>query len=216
MIKPYYETTRGKLYNCDCLDILPEIEQVDLVLTEPPYGVGMDKGCGTGVCKTSIKKYTDNWDSKRPDKEVFNFITKNNCIIFGGQFFCDLLEPNDKWIVWDKKDDISFTNFYSDCEMAYTNLKGKTIKYTVIQQGFIAKEKERFHPTQKPVILFNMILQDHSKENDLILDPFLGSGTTAVACEDLNRRWIGIEKEEKYCELASKRIEQFNAQGKLF
>ena len=74
----------------------------------------------------------------------------------------------------------------------------------------------RFHPTQKPVGLFMQILRKYSPEGEIILDPFLGSGTTAIACERLKRRWIGIEIEEKYCEIAAKRIEQERKQRKLF
>ena len=90
-------------------------------------------------------------------------------------------------------------------------------KYTVINYGFITEQVEkRIHPTQKPLLLFISILDDFSKEGDIILDPFFGSGTTAVACERLNRHWVGIEIEEKYCEIAVKRIEKERQQLKLW
>ncbi len=122
---------------------------------------------------------------------------------------------NGHWIIWDKKGDIQFDNPFGDCEMAWTNIDRKSVKkYTVIQQGFVAKERERFHPTQKPVELFSYILRDYTKEGDLIFDPYLGSGTTAVACKELNRNYIGIEISQKYCDIAEKRIKSIS--NKLF
>lgn len=107
-------------------------------------------------------------------------------------------------------------SIFSECELAYTNIKGKTVKkYVVIQQGFIAEEKERFHPTQKPVKLFEMILEDFTEKDDLILDCFSGSGTLALAAEQLNRKWYCIEREKKYCEITKKRIKR-GTQQKLF
>ena len=204
----------NKVHCADCLDFIKELpdKSIDLVLTDPPYGINADKGVGGfGSSSHTAKKYEDNWDSKTPSQEVFNELLRigKNVIIFGGNFFTNLLPVNGHWIVWDKKGDIQFDNPFGDCELAYTNLDKKSVKkYTVIQQGFVSKEKQRFHPTQKPVELFSKILLDYSQENDLILDPFLGSGTTAVACQELHRRFIGIEISEKYCEIARERLKQ--------
>lgn len=222
-IKPYYSTSRGDLYNADCLDVLPLIpdKAVDLVLTDPPYGIGRDKGnvgfVGFGGFGEPIKRreYTDEWDTNRPPKEVFNALLKYTCLIFGGNYFTDLLPMGGHWVVWDKRNTMPT---FSDCELVWTNLPRNSVKkYEFMVNGCMTQDKDdRVHPTQKPVQLFKRILIDYSKENNLILDPFSGSGTTAVACEDLNRRWICIEKEEKYCDLSAKRIEQFLSQGKLF
>ena len=111
--------------------------------------------------------------------------------------------------MWDKKGDIVFDNPFGDCELAWTNVDRKSVKkYKVIQQGFIAEERDRYHPTQKPVKLFGQILQDYTEENDLIFDPFMGSWTTARACMDLGRNFIGAELSEEYCEIGRNRLKQ--------
>jgi len=191
------------------------------VLTDPPYGIKMDKGFsgkvgfrGKGAPIERIK-YTDSWDESRPDKKYFESILKlsSNAIIFGGNFFADLLPVGKHWIVWDKKNTMPT---FGDCELAWTNIKRNSVKIITIQyNGLIGKEQERFHPTQKPVQLFINILNLYSSISSLILDPFAGSGTTGVACEDLGRRYILIEKEEKYCEIAARRIEAATKQIKL-
>lgn len=217
---PYFETELGKLYHGDCVEILPELKPVDLVLTDPPYGIDADRGVGGfGIRPDIAKKYNAVWDNRRPTKKTFNAILKSGriVILFGGNFFADILPPSTHWIVWDKTGGIKFKNTYSDCELAWTNSGKKSVKkYIVIQQGFVAAEKTRYHPTQKPVSLFMMILKDYLLASGNVFDPFLGSGTTAIACERLNRRWIGIEISEEYCEIAAKRIERETQQMKLF
>ena len=211
----YFETANGVLYHGDCLEILPllEAESIDLVLTDPPYGINADKGrSGFGIKEGKI--YKGNWDSKIPDKKIFDIILKYKCIIFGGNYFTEYLKPTNSWIIWDKIGEYKFKNPFSHCEMAWTNYSFATKKYTVIQQGFISEEKERFHPTQKPIILFCNILNDIKCIK--ILDPFFGSGTTGIACEKLNRKWIGIEISEDYCKIAKKRILAEYNQIKMF
>jgi DNA modification methylase len=184
---------------------------VDLVLTDPPYGIGADKGVGGFGSSKTDNHYKDNWDNKTPDKEVFDEILRvgKSVIIFGGQFFADKLPTNGHWIVWDKKGNIVFENPFGDCELAWTNLDKKSVKkYVCIQQGFVSEERDRFHPTQKPVKLFGNIIKDYCPEGGVVLDCFMGSGTTALACKNLNRNFIGIEISEKYCEIAKQRLRQ--------
>jgi site-specific DNA-methyltransferase (adenine-specific) len=177
----------------------------------PPYGIGADKGVGGFGSSKTDQHYEDDWDSNTPTKELFDELLRvsKNAIIFGGNFFTDKLPVNGHWIVWDKKGDIQFDNPFGDCELAWTNVAKKSVKkYVVIQQGFVSKEKVRWHPTQKPVELFGQILAAYSGEDFIILDPFLGSGTTAVAAKQLGRKFIGIELSEKYCEIARQRLSQ--------
>jgi len=204
----------------DCLEVMKGIpdKSVDLVLTDPPYGIGAGKGVGGFGSSKSDNHYLDNWDDERPSAVYFKEILRisKTAIIFGGNFFTDLLPVNGCWIVWDKVGDISFDNPYGDSELAWTNLPQKSVrKYIVIQQGFISVERERFHPTQKPVRLFKNILCDYSVNTDIILDPFFGSGTTGVAAKLLGRQFIGIEISEKYCEIARNRIDQTLVNKKL-
>lgn len=219
MIKPYYETKLGKLYHGDCLDVLPHLDvEVDLVLTDPPYGIKADKGVQEAKCRIAVSNtYEDKWDSETPDKNIFNFLLKNDCIIFGGYFFTHFLPQGNHWLVWDK---LNLMPTFSDCELMYTNIERNSVKkyecrWSGMMQSDMKQKEAHYHPTQKPVKLIKDILKDYSQPNDLILDPFLGSGTTAVAAESLNRRWIGIEKEERYIEIAIQRLES-EVQYELF
>ena len=205
----------------DCLEGMKQMEDnsVDLIVTDPPYGINADKGVGGfGSSSGTAKSYEDNWDNKTPSKEVFNEILRigKKIIIFGGNFFTDKLPVGTHWIVWDKVGNIKFKNPFSDCELAWTNSeKVSTKKYIVIQQGFVSEERKRMHPTQKPVKLFRNIIKDYSEQGDLILDPFIGSGTTAVACKQLGRNFIGFEISKEYCDIANKRLSQKNLMNSL-
>ena len=221
-MKPYFETKLGRLWHGDCLEGMKHIHGVDLVLTDPPYGIKMDKGFegfeGFGGFGEPIarKQYPDSWDSKRPQKECFEFMLRisKNALIFGGNYFADLLPISTHWIVWDK---LNTMPTFGDCELIWTNINRKSVKkYTCQYNGLLGKESVRVHPTQKPVKLIISLLENYSEIKDMILDPFLGSGTTAIACERLNRRWIGIEISEEYCEIAARRIEAETKQLKLF
>ena len=216
-MKLYYETPLGRLWHGNCVDGMSHIRKIDLVLTDPPYWMNVYKGgaMGGGVLAKQSRFDVD-WDNHRPEKTTFDIIKKVSIsqIIFGGNFFADYLGPSSCWIVWDKDNG---NNKFSDCELAWTSFQGAVRKFKWRWQGMIKEAPEvRFHPTQKPVGLFMQILRKYSPEGEIILDPFLGSGTTAIACERLNRKWIGIEIEEKYCEIAAKRIEQERKQLKLF
>lgn len=217
----------GKITCADCLDILKQLPDkcVDLVLTDPPYGIGYDKKAtryngtfqGNGVARRGIYKEC-NWDKKTPEKEVFDEILRisRNAIIFGGNYFANMLPNSKHWIVWDKK-----TNGdWADCELAWTSFGKPVKKYEYLWSGMLQqnmKEKEiRIHPTQKPVGLFMKILQDYSNENDIVLDCFSGSGTTAVACHNLKRRFICIEKDPEYAKASQERLEQAQRQQTLF
>lgn len=185
-------------------------KSVDLVLTDPPYGIGADKGSAAtfGSSQHLVRKYEGNWDSKTPSKEYFDEMLRvgKKVIIFGGNFFTDKLPVNGHWIVWDKKGDIAFDNPFGDCELAYTNINKKSVKkYTAIQQGFISEEKTRFHPTQKPVHLLKKIIEDYS-ESGTIFDPFAGGGSTLVACDQLKRDFIGCEISSEYYKIINERL----------
>lgn len=196
----------------DCLEFMKTLPDkcIDLIVTDPPYGINADKGTvGFGSSETG-KKYSGDWDSKTPNKEVFDEILRisKNAIIFGGNFFTDKLPVNGHWIVWDKKGSIQFDNPFGDCELAWTNINKKSVKkYVVIQQGFVAEERDRFHPTQKPVSLFNRIISDYSENPNVVFDPFMGSGTTALACKELGISYCGTEMMKEYCDVAQERLD---------
>ena len=211
--------TDVKLYLGDCLEVMKSMpdKSVDAVITDPPYGINMDGGTdGFGVSKGRL--YSPRWDNKSPDANLFQtMIGKGkSSFIFGGNYFTDKLPVSTHWLVWDKKGAIQFKNPFSDCELIWTNKSKKvTKKYTVIQQGFIAEEKERFHPTQKPVKLIRQIIEDYTQPGDTILDPFMGSGTTGVACVQTGRNFIGIEIDPTYFAIAERRIAEAQKQPRL-
>ena len=217
----------NKIINADCLDILKQLPDkcVDLVLTDPPYGIGYDKqassvgGTQHGKAATQKRIYKQtNWDNKTPEKEVFDEIVRvsKRQIIFGGNYFANMLSNSKCWLVWDKH----INGEFADCELAWTSFDKPVKKYDYLWNGMLQenmKEKEeRIHPTQKPVGLFMKILQDYSKENDLVLDCFSGSGTTAVACHKLKRRFICIEKDSEYWRASCERLEQERKQLLMF
>lgn len=206
----------NKITQGDCLEIMKQIpdKSIDLIVTDPPYGVKRDKGFGGadgfgGKGKPILRNtYEDNWDNERPAKIYFDEILRisNQAIIFGGNFFADILPQGKHWIFWDK---LQTMPTFGDGELIWTNVQRNSIKkITYEYNGLIGREPDRQHPTQKPQKLLTRIIDEYSKPNDLILDPFLGSGTTAVACKELGRRFIGIEIEEKYVAIARRRLQQ--------
>lgn len=185
-------------------------QSVDLILTDPPYGIKADKGVGGfGSSPDTAKEYNDDWDKTTPNKEVFSEMLRigKKVIIFGGNFFIDKLPFKKSWIVWDKIGLHKFNNPFSDVELAWTNFdRIISKKYTVIQQGFVAEERNRYHPTQKPLKLFRSIINDYTEKNNLVLDCYVGSGTTAVACKQLNRNFICGDISQEYVDIANKRL----------
>lgn len=199
-----------KLMNGDCLELMKEIPDcsVDLVLTDPPYGKKADKGTNGFGCSKN-RKYKPTWDSKTPSKEYFDelFRIGKNIIIFGANYFPQYLKPSNHWIFWDKKGDINFQNPFADGEFIYTTFKKPSKRIVFKQQGFITDSKDkRFHPTQKPTELLELLIKNYSDENAVIFDPFMGSGSTGVACVNTGRDFIGIELDPVYFQTAQERI----------
>jgi site-specific DNA-methyltransferase (adenine-specific) len=143
-------------------------------------------------------------------------ISKNQ-IIFGGNYFIEHLTNSSCWIVWDKD---NAESFFADCELAWTSFNTAVIKFKFRWFGMLQEDmknkEERFHPTQKPVALFKWIIANYSEENNLIFDPFMGSGTTGVACGMLGRKFIGCEISENYYKIAEARIKASYNQTRLF
>ena len=209
----------NRIINADCTDILKQLPDkcVDLVLTDPPYGIGIDgqKQCECSNPKHNRKEHVrKEWDSSIPPKEVFEEMKRvsKNMIIWGVNYFNEFLEQGHKgWIVWDKGQD-GLT--MSDCELAYSTFDSPT---RIFRMNRVELLKDgTIHPTQKPMRLFQRCVAEYSKENDLILDCFSGSGTTAIACHRLKRRFICIEKDKDYYEASVKRLEDERKQLTLF
>ncbi len=209
----------NKVHNIDCLEYMKTVPDnfFDLGLTDPPYGINMDGGNiggnNLGKAKDYIKK---DWDIQPPSKEHFDEIFRicKNVIIFGANHFIDLIPYRSScWIVWDKDNSGNF----ADSELAYTDFKTAVRNYKfrwngMMQQDMANKEK-RHHPTQKPVELFKMILRDYAikKDKQTVFDPFMGSGTTALACKSLGLYYVGCELDEDYYKIINKRLSKVQA-----
>jgi len=195
------------LYLGDCREILPSLPKVDLVLTDPPYGIGF-AAQPTKWQRLDGKKPED-WDDEAPDFISDVLAVGDNSIVWGGNYFS--LPPSRGWLSWFKPDappsmghfELAWTSFDANCKQ--------------LSQSISATNPERVgHPTQKPLRLIEWCLDLAPKNTLTVADPFMGSGTTGVACANMGKTFYGIEREPKYFDIACKRIEQAYAQGRLF
>ena len=179
-----------------------------VVITDPPYGIRADENPVRG----SDRHERIGWDRERPEREIFDEILRHGSaqIIWGGNYFTDFLPPSMRWLVWDKQQD-GFS--LSDCEFAWCS-ENKAARIFRYSRGS-ANQDGKVHPTQKPIALMKWCI-DFFPKAQTILDPFMGSGTTGVAAVQMGRKFIGIEREEKYFQIACKRIEDAQRQGDFF
>lgn len=201
--------------------ILPQLEPVDLILTDPPYGIGADKAAhksggnvvGHGHRRVAKREYDKTeWDDKPPPEWLIGLLLVKSeyQIIYGGNYYS--LPPTSCVLVWDKQTNGNL----ADCELAWTNIPKAVRKIEHLWNGFAREgNEERFnHPTQKPVRVMEWSIS-HAPKSGTICDPFMGSGTTGVAAMNLEKRFIGIERERKYFDIACERISRSQAQGRL-
>ena len=199
---PYYQDEHSTIYCGDCRDILPLLDPVDLVLTDPPYGINTgNRPVGRGGKDWGVQS----WDVEICQDIIDSIIKLKSAIIIWGGNYYDL--PRTRcWLLWDKKQP---TEWYSTAhfEMAWTNLNRNAHAYRKSQvEAHNTMDKK--HPSQKPLELITWCINEVKTGSETILDPFMGSGTTLVAAKNLGRKAIGIELEEKYCEIAVKRLRQ--------
>ncbi len=189
----------------DCMEILPTLPKVDAVITDPPYGLGAKLAGGSWGATKDHKEVLE-WDSAPPQAIVEGLIDLCAvCVIWGGNYFT--LPPSRGWLIWDKANAVPTA---ADCELAWTSVDRNTKRYRAP-----VEPHHSGHPTEKPLGLMAWCLQQMG-EAEIILDPFMGSGTTGVAAIQLGRKFIGIEREPKYFDIAVRRIEQAYAQRPLF
>jgi len=211
-LKPYYEQGDITIYHADCRDVLPTLEagSVDLVLTDPPYGInfsaeGYDRHNakhGTAAVRVTAPMANDDGSLD------LGFLTAYPRRIVWGYPY--LQDPEAKgWFVWIKHESNSLQPMGNPLEMAYTTCWNGFKWKARLWCGYLTSGEQRLaHPTQKPLSIISWMVANFSDDNALILDPFMGSGTTLVAAKALGRRAIGIEIEERYCEIAAKRLQQ--------
>ena len=223
----------NKIICGDCLDVMGgwPARCAELVLTDPPYGIGenahRNNSRGTLTATTDYDDY--DWDKQKvSDAHILSLIrVSHNQIVFGGNYYGSILGDTPCYIVWNK--DNGKVDF-ADCELAWASFKSAVRMVTYRWQGMLQEpgrpKERRMHPTQKPFGVMQWILERYSKSGDLILDPFCGSGTSCVAAKTLGRRYIGIDISQEYCEMARQRLvavdtgvpvkEQRAGQGALF
>jgi len=201
-----------KLLQGDCLEKMKQMEDnsVDVIVTDPPYGIlgGLKTIGGSNMSK--VNEYNCEWDNSRMSKEILTeiFRVSKNQIIFGYNYLADMLPVTNGLIVWDKKKKNNWFDNFSDGEMIWTSFKKPLRIFRFLWMGAIreGKRTKKVHPTQKPVDLMEWIIKNYTTEGDIIMDAFMGSGTTGVACKNLNRDFIGIELDKTYFDIATKRI----------
>lgn len=219
------------LYLGDCREILPTLPKVDAVITDPPYGINADRKASEAGASAEKQKAlgsagnksgrgwrdygSEGWDVDRPPRECFDLMGERVqsggvFIVWGGNYFTDYLPPTMQWLVWDKgQRDFSL----ADCEFAWSSQKRAARIFEYSRGAALQDGKE--HPTQKPVALMEWCIAQAANKPKTILDPFMGSGTTGVACMNLGRSFIGIEREPKYFDIALRRIDDAQRQRRL-
>lgn len=199
------------LYLADCMDVLPTLPRVDAVITDPPYGIGMDGG------NVGYKGFNDfeklGWDKTTPEEHVINSVVDaaEKAILWGGNYFN--LPPSRCFLIWDKGAGFKGRS-YAEAELAWASFDAnvRIFEWDPLARG---DYKGKSHPTQKPIALMKWCV-DQCGTPQTILDPFMGSGSTGVAAIEMGRKFIGIEREPKYFEIACRRIEQAQAQPDMF
>ena len=204
------------VYLMDCIEGMKQFPDkiFDLAVVDPPYGLGMHKAQGT--TKEKPKKWCGGeWDNETPTAEYWNelFRVSKNQIVWGANYFIENLNSGKKWIVWDKMLDQDQSHF----EIAWTSFVGAERMYRYSRsklQGF--QNPNRFHPTEKPISLYDFLINEFASEGNLILDTHLGSQSSRIAANKAGLDFVGFEIDREYFDNGNKRFKNFVSQGVLF
>lgn len=203
-----------ELHNVDCLPFMKQCDdnQFDLAIVDPPYGININVSMGRrkGDKKSNYHKFAGG-DYEIPTADYFKelFRVSKNQIIWGGNYMTDYIAPSPCWLLWDKgfSEDVTFAQF----EMAWTSFKSSAKKYDKHPN-----QLNRIHPTQKPVKLYEWILDRYANKGDKIFDSHLGSGSIAIACDNLGFDLVGCELDKEYFDAALKRLKPYREQKNIF
>lgn len=229
MLTPYYQQDDITIYNCDCREIIDELGSVDLVLTDPPYGISLATNYAVSRIESQTLKrrsvggakgkvwFSKNHAAVEGDNVPFNpahLLKFGKLALFGANNYASALKDSYSWVVWDKRTERGGSNSFSDCELIYclgANFKSVRI-FRHMWSGYLRDSEihqEHLHPTQKPVALMRYLIQLFKLDKTaMILDPYCGSGATLVAAKALGYRAIGIDTSANYCEISAKRLMQ--------
>ncbi len=214
MPKPYYTDDAVAIYHADCHKLLPkcDLHGLPLVLTDPPYGINLDTAYKSN--QRGPLAGCNDYPLIHGDDKPFNpsfLLDFDRLCLWGANYYADQLPPQGKWLVWDKRRGIAI-NDQADCELAWC--KGATGNvpriFSHLWNGMLKdseRDQKRVHPTQKPIALMKWCMGQFYAY-PFVVDPFMGAGSTVVAAKQLGQKAIGIEIEEKYCEIAAKRCSQ--------
>lgn len=218
-VKPYYEDpdARIAIYHGRAEDVLQTLERPGLILTDPPYGINYRSNHnssrrGKWAKWIRYQNLPGILGDDRPIDPVPLLTFGVPLAIFGGNYLADQLPPSSCWIVWNKRDGIGPNN-QADCELVWTNFPKPSRIFDHLWSGLLRAGEEnvamapKFHPHQKPVNVLRKIIK-YSDTAGIVLDPYMGSGSTLIAAKDMGRPAIGIEAEERYCEVAANRLRQ--------
>jgi site-specific DNA-methyltransferase (adenine-specific) len=205
-------------YNMDCMEAMAQIpdKAFDLAIVDPPYGIdlaNMNMGIGKSKRASKIENRNwkpKNWDNYAPDQSYFVelFRISHNQIIWGGNYFN--LPPCKNYVIWDKK--IPENMSFADCEMAWTSFSNAP---RIFRYSTYSEKKTKFHPTQKPVKLYEWLLKNYAKDGWRILDTHLGSGSSRIAADKMGFDFVGYELDTEYFEAQEKRFAQYKSQFTL-
>lgn len=218
-------------YNCDCKQGMEEMLSQGLIadwcITDPPYGIEAGKVGGGGYVENHSgvakrRNYnTPKWDNQRIDASYFDLMREcsKDQIIFGGNYYTDILPPTKSWVVWDKRSySQTDRNDFADCELAWAS-KGVARVFHYMYNGMLQDDKNkdyRFHVTQKPTQLWVKLLNFYTKPNDLILDAFAGSQSLRIACWKTGRLYIGFEIDKDYYDKGTAWFKNVSSQVSFF
>ena len=209
----------GDSTDVNVIDALMGGQKADMVFTDPPYGINIvgDNGKigADNLAKNQVYSKVISDDTTQTAQDFFYLITQycERVVMWGGNYFTAFLPPSDGWIIWDKRVDMNGNNF-ADGEMAWCSFHTPVRIYHQLWSGMIreGEHEKRVHPTQKPVRVLGDILNDFSSLEEIILDGFGGSGSTLIACEQLNRKCFMCELDPHYCDVIIQRWENLTGQ----
>lgn len=214
---PYYVDGRVQVWHGDCREILPSLNLPPartLVITDPPYGIDWDADySGRGLSQNTgarDRSYEPVAGDGEPFDPAWLLSSFKRLVLFGANNYASRLPDSAGWVVWDKTGAGRVAGGdFSDAELAWTNITGGVRSFSHLWKGMCQDSEKgttRFHPTQKPAALFRWLITRFAKPGDVILDPYMGSGSTLHAAIECGYPAVGVELSEHYCRLASERL----------